>query len=217
MNESLLFHCRRKAQLFSNLPLYNIPTPKLLVCPAQHFTTRPFEAIGPITPCDIWLRWLLGEGAGLPFAKRIRKVLLFARNKLKAGLAPFFPNGFFLGLPYTIRKRASLLTWRGLGKYTQPPPCSSLRGRRKANGVFAILTNSPSPSPTTSPGGCGAQYHVGRIKTKLSPEMWSGVDWSLSAGPSELERQLDGDKQIGRSEGFLGIVNFLLRPPRRVG
>ena len=56
---------------------------------------------------------------------------------------------------------------------------------------------------------------MGRIKTKLSPEMWSGVDWSLSAGPSELERQLDGDKQIGRSEGFLGIVNFLLRPPRR--
>ena len=134
-----------------NLPLYNIPTPKLLVCPAQHFTTRPFEAIGPITPCDIWLRWLLGEGAGLPFAKRIRKVLLFARNKLKAGLAPFFPNGFFLGLPHTIRKTASLLTWRGLGKYTQPPPCSPLRGRRKANGVFAILTNSPSPSPTTSP------------------------------------------------------------------
>ena len=154
LNESLLFHCRRKAQLFSNLPLYNIPTPKLLVCPAQHFTTRPFEAIGPITPCDIWLRWLLGEGAGLPFAKRIRKVLLFARNKLKAGLAPFFPNGFFFwGLPHTIRKTASLLTWRGLGKYTQPPPCSSLHGRCKANGVFVILTNSPSPSPTTSRGG----------------------------------------------------------------
>ena len=49
---------------------------------------------------------------------------------------------------------------------------------------------------------------MGRIKTKLSPEMWRVVDWSLSAGLSELERQLDGDKQIGRSDGFLGIVNF---------
>ena len=38
--------------------------------------------------------------------------------------------------------------------------------------------------------------------------MWRVVDWSLSAGLSELERQLDGDKQIGRSDGFLGIVNF---------
>ena len=140
--------------MVGNLPFYNIPTPKLLVCPAQHFTTRPFEAIGPITPCDIWLRWLLGEGAGLPFAKRIRKVLLFARNKLKPAWLLFSLTGFFLGLPHTIRKTASLLTWRGLGKYTQPPPCSSLRGRRKANGVFAILTNSPPPSPTTSPGGC---------------------------------------------------------------
>ena len=49
---------------------------------------------------------------------------------------------------------------------------------------------------------------MGRIKTKLSPEMWRVVDWSLSAGLSDLERQLDGDKQIGRSDGFLGIVNF---------
>ena len=47
-----------------------------------------------------------------------------------------------------------------------------------------------------------------RIKTKLSPEMWSGVDWSLSAGPLESEVELDGDEQIGRSDGFLGIGNL---------
>ena len=47
-----------------------------------------------------------------------------------------------------------------------------------------------------------------RIKTKLSPEMWSDVDWSLSARPLELEGRLDGDNQIGRSDGSLGIGNL---------
>ena len=72
----------------ANLPLYNIPTPNFcLHCTSLHHPTqcyRPQYTQRHLAPDS------LGEGAGLPLAKRIWKVLLFARH-LKSRSSSFFP------------------------------------------------------------------------------------------------------------------------------
>ena len=179
---------------------YNIPNPQTPVCLRTTATPlpSPFRCYRPISPA-VLPPVASGRGRYLS-AERIWKVLLFVRH-LKSRSGSFFPQRVFFGPSAAYPQDSQLANFSTIVWFTL------IRCRRRATRAFDPHQFAIS-APAALPGGMLSTTPLGRMKTKLSPEMWKVVNWSLSAGPSELERQLDGDKQIGRSGGFLGTVNF---------